>query len=400
MTEIAGSPWQQLFERLVGELDQPASPDWEAQTNTLNPRVYYDEGRFEAEHEQLFRRLPLCLGHVDQLAEPGAVLAVDLCGTPLLIACDADRVLRVFLNVCRHRGARLIAQQREVCRRRTFICPYHAWTYRLDGTLAALPCAEAFPDLDRNLLGLRELPSTVRHGLIWAKLDPASDGSLDIARYLGELDRDLDAIGLAHHRFYRQHAVRRAANWKLIVDAFLEVYHVRRLHSATLGRFFADAVSVSDAVGRHLRFLAARDTTLEIRTLPPEVWSPQRHATLVHFVFPNSIFVYHPDYISHLGMYPDAADQTLFVHTMLIPKMPTEQEAEEHWQRSFELIDTDVFNSEDLVMCEQIQRGLRSGANEALIVGGLEQNLRRFHLSIEAALVADPRTKVPQAPLA
>ena len=113
MTEIAGSPWQQLFERLVGELDQPASPDWEAQTNTLNPRVYYDEGRFEAEHEQLFRRLPLCLGHVDQLAEPGAVLAVDLCGTPLLIACGADRVLRVFLNVCRHRGARLIAQQGE-----------------------------------------------------------------------------------------------------------------------------------------------------------------------------------------------------------------------------------------------------------------------------------------------
>jgi hypothetical protein len=58
MTEIGASPWQGLFERLVGELDQPTNPDWEAQTNTLNPRVYYDVGRFEAEHEQLFRRLP------------------------------------------------------------------------------------------------------------------------------------------------------------------------------------------------------------------------------------------------------------------------------------------------------------------------------------------------------
>jgi glycine betaine catabolism A len=399
MTEIGVSPWQHLFERLISELDQPTSPDWEVQTNTLDPKVYYDVGRFEAEREQLFRCLPLCLGHVDQLAEPGAVLAVDLCGMPLLMARGADRVLRVFLNVCRHRGARLIAQQGEVCRRRNFVCPYHAWTYRLDGSLAGLPRAEAFPDLDRHLLGLRELPSTIRHGLIWAKLDPGSDGSLDIAGYLGELDRDLNAIGLAHHRFYRQHAVRRATNWKLIVDAFLEVYHVRRLHSATLGPFFADAVSVSDAAGRHLRFLAARDTTWEIRTLPPESWSPQRHATLVHFVFPNSIFVYHPDYISHLGMYPDAADQTLFVHTMLIPEMPTEQKAEEHWRRSFELIDTNVFNSEDLVMCEQIQRGLRSGANEALIVGRLEQNLCRFHSSIEAALEADPRAKVPQTPL-
>jgi Ring hydroxylating alpha subunit (catalytic domain) len=201
-----------------------------------------------------------------------------------------------------------------------------------------------------------------------------------------DLDGDLDAIGLVRHRFYRQHAVRRATNWKLIVDAFLEVYHVRRLHSVTLGPFFADAVSVSDAIGPHLRFLAARDTTSEIRTLPPERWSPQLHATLVHFVFPNSIFVYHPDYIGHLGMYPDAADETLFVHTMLIPETPTDEMAKEHWRRSFELIDTNVFNSEDLVVCEQIQRGLRSGANEALIVGRLEQNLRRFHSSIEGAL--------------
>src|SRR5215813_15514765 len=237
MTEIGVPPWQHLFERLVGELDQPTSADWKVQTNTLDPKVYYDVGRFDAEQEHLFRRLPLCLGHIDQLAEPGAVLAVDLCDTPLLMARGADRVPRVFLNVCRHRGARLMAQLGEVCRRRTFVCPYHGWTY-------------------------------------------------------------------------------------------------------------------------------------------------------------------HPDYISHLGMYPDAADQTLFVHTMLIPEMPTEQKAEEHWRRSFELIDTDVFNSEDLVVCEQIQRGLRSGANEALIVGRLEQNLRRFHSSIEAAIQADPRTKVSQTPSA
>jgi len=400
MTKIGTSPWQHLFERLVAELDQPTSPDWQVARTTLDPKVYYDVGRFQVERDQLLRRLPLCLGHIDQLAEPGAVLALEFCGTPLLMARGSDRELRVFLNVCRHRGARLLAQQGEVCRRKSFVCPYHAWTYRLDGSLAGVPRAEAFPDLDRHLLGLRELPSAVRHGLMWVVLDPASNCSLDIAAHLGDLHRDFDAIGLVRHRFYRQHAVRRVTNWKLIVDAFLEVYHVRRLHSVTLGPFFADAVSVSDAVGPHLRFLAARDTTSEIRTLPPERWSPQLHATLVHFVFPNSIFVYHPDYISHLGMYPDAADETLFVHTMLIPETPTDEKAAEHWRRSFELIDTNVFNSEDLVVCEQIQRGLQSGANEALIVGGLEQNLRRFHSSIEAALEVDPRAKVPPSPLA
>ena len=387
MTTSADAPWHPLFERLLAELDRPSSPDWQAPKTTLDPKVYYDAGRFQAERDQLFRRLPLCLGHVDQLAEPGAVLALDLCGMPVLIVRAGDGEIRVFLNVCRHRGARLVTHEAELCRRRRLVCPYHAWTYRLDGSLAGVPRAEAFPDLEPGLLGLRQLPSTLRHGLLWAVLDPAADqASLDIATYLGELDRDLEALGLARHCFYRQHAVRRATNWKLIVDAFLEVYHVPRLHSATLGTFFPEAISVSEAVGRHIRFLAARNCTSEIRELPQERWSPQLHATLVHYIFPNSLFVYHPDYISHLGMYPEGPDETFFVHTMLIPEKPTTEKAEEHWRRSFELIDSTVFNSEDLVVCEQIQQGLRSGANEALIVGRLEQNLHRVHLNIEAAL--------------
>jgi phenylpropionate dioxygenase-like ring-hydroxylating dioxygenase large terminal subunit len=385
MTVITASPWQNLFERLLSEFDQPNKDEYRGPRVSIDPAIYHDPRRFHTERERLFRRLPLCLGHADQLAERGAVLATELCGIPVLIARARDDELRVFLNVCRHRGARLVAEDGEVCRRQRVVCPYHGWTYGLEGSLAGVPRADAFPDLERRLLGLKRLPTTVHHGLIWTIIDPAAEG-FDIPTYLGRLDGDFKSIGLGNYRFYRQHAVPRAANWKLIVDAFLEVYHVRRLHSATLGSFFADAISVNEVIGRHQRYLVARDRTSEIRTLPPERWSPQLHATLVHFVFPNSIFVYHPDYISHLGMFPETVDKTLFVHTMLIPEKPADEKAEAHWQRSFELIDTAVFNSEDLVVCEQIQRGLRSGANDALIVGGLEQNLARFHSSVEAAL--------------
>jgi Rieske 2Fe-2S family protein len=388
MTTIEAAPrWQGLFERLLAELDHRASPDWSADQTTLDPMIYSDPERYRIERDRLFRRLPLCLGHADQLAEPGAVVAFELCGVPVLMARTRDGEVRVFLNVCRHRGARLVADEGVLCRKQSFVCPYHAWTYRLDGSLAGVPRAEAFPALEKHLLGLRELPSTVRHGLIWAVLDPNADRSLlDVAVYLGALDDDLEAIGMGRHRFYRQHAVRRAANWKLIVDAFLEIYHVTRLHAGTIGPYFADSVSVSEPVGRHLRFLAARDRTIEVRDLPPERWSPQQHGTLVHFIFPNGIIVYHPDYISHLGMFPSAADETLFIHSMLTPELPADAKAEAHWARSFELMDTGVFNGEDLVICEQIQRGLRSGANDRLILGRLEQNLRRFHSSLEAAL--------------
>lgn len=377
--------WQPLFERLLAEMDHRSSADWQAPQLAIDPAIYRAPERFQAERERLFGRLPLCLGHADQL-EPGSVLAFELCGVPVLIARARDGELGVFLNVCRHRGARLVATEGEVCRRQSLVCPYHGWTYRLDGSLAGVPRAEAFPDLDKHLRGLRRLPSTVRHGLIWAMLDAEAELP-DMAAYLGELDRELDAIGIGNHRFYRQHAVTRAANWKLIVDAFLEVYHVTRLHAGTIGPFFSDSVAVNDGVGRHVRALIARERTPEIRTLAPQHWSPQVHGTLVHQIFPNSIFIYHPDYISHLGLFPSAADQTLFVHTMLIPEKPADEKAEAHWRRSFELIDNGVFNKEDLVICEQIQRGLKCGANDTLIVGRLEQNLRRFHASVEAALI-------------
>ncbi len=381
--------WQALFQRLLAEMGGRTSPDWQADVAGLDPALYTDPARFGRERERLFRRLPLCLGPVDQLREPGSVMAREVCGVPVLIAHSREGRVKAFLNVCRHRGARLVdgasESWGEPCRRQSLVCPYHGWTYRLDGSLAGLPRAEAFPSIEKHALGLRELPSAVRHGMIWAVLDPSA-AEPDIAAFLGPLDTDLATIDLGGHRFYRQHAIKRAANWKLIVEAFLEIYHVTRLHAGTIGPFFADAVSVSDAVGPHIRFLAARERTTEIRALPPERWSPQHHGTLVHFVMPNSIFVYHPDYISHLGLFPNAPDETLFVHSMLTPEVPPDEKTETHWARSFELIDGGVFNGEDLPTCEQIQRGMGSGANERLIVGRLEQNLRRFHASLDAAL--------------
>src|SRR5262249_7557822 len=161
-----------------------------------------------------------------------------------------------------------------------------------------------------------------------------------------------------------------------------------------------DAVAVNDSVGDHVRSLIARESTPEIRDLPPQRWSPKAPATLVHLVFPNSILIYHPDYISHLGLFPAAADETLFVHTMLIPEAPADDKAAAHWQRSFELIDAGVFDKEDLVVCESIQRGLASGANDAMIVGRLEQNLQRFHSTVGAAVrqkhatIRDPWARV------
>ena len=380
-------PWHRLFERLLSDWDERQSSDWDNAETRLPSSVYTCPQRYQAEVATLFRRLPLCLGHVDQLA-PGSVMARDTAGLPLLLARDADGDVHVLLNACRHRGARLLAGD-AVCRRSSLSCLYHGWTYGLDGRLLNIPRKEAFPTCDPAAHGLRRLPSAVRHGLIWAVLDPNSDEQPDIATYLAGLDEDLMELGVGGHRFFRQNSVLRKANWKLIIDAFVEFYHIKRLHASTIGQYFADTKATAESVGPHLRMLVARDGFEAVRQLSPEQWSPRNHASLVHFIFPNSIVVHHPDYISHMAIFPAGIDQSLFVHTVLTPEAPIDAKAQAHWDRSFDLMDGEVFNNEDLFICEQIQLGLPAMENGEFLLGRFENNVRRFHETIAATLADD-----------
>jgi glycine betaine catabolism A len=387
-TDVAArrKPWHDLFARLIGEWGDRESPEWDSTETRLPAAVYTDPAQYQVELAGLFYSLPLCLGHADQIGAPGNVLARDIAGLPLLLTRDTAGVVRVFLNACRHRGTLLVKEQATVCRRTSMSCLYHGWTYGLDGTLLSVPRREAFPTLDVAAHGLRQLPSELRHGLIWVVLDPEGKAPLDVAAHLGGLDQDLAAIGIEQHRFFRQNAVLRKANWKLIVDAFIEFYHIKRLHAATIGGFFADAKAVADCVGLHQRLLVARDCFADVLNLPADQWNPQLHGTLVHFIFPSSLIVYHPDYISHMGIFPVAGDQSLFVHTLLTPELPADEKARAHWDRSFELIDGKVFNDEDLFICEQIQLGLAASRDGEFVLGRLENNVRRFHDTIESVL--------------
>jgi phenylpropionate dioxygenase-like ring-hydroxylating dioxygenase large terminal subunit len=378
-------PMEMLFRRLLGEIDSAEGSDWDATDSRLDAKVYCDPEIHRLEIERIFRRLPLCLGHADQLREPGSMLARDLLGLPLLLVRDAQGEIQVLLNVCRHRGARLLAGQDTVCHQTGLTCPYHAWRYDLTGALVGVPLAQGFPTLDPATRGLKRLPSTVRHGLIWAVLDPAQT-SIDVPGLLGGVDDDLAAMDLGSHRFFRQRVQTRATNWKLVMDAFQEVYHIKRLHARTIAPFFLHAKSAGDAVGRHLRILVAREQLPDAQALPPEAWDVRRHATLTHGIFPNSMVIYHPDSTSHLGMFPTAPGEISFVHTMFTPHAARNDKEQAHWDRTFDMIDGGVFSAEDLFISEQIQQGVASGANDSFVLGRFEQHLRRFHGHVQDML--------------
>ena len=345
--------------------------------------IYVSEERLAQERAQVFERRPLAIAHASQLVEAGAAIVYDWTGLPLVTLRDKAGDIGTFLNVCRHRNTRLV-QEEGATRLRAFLCPYHNWSYGLDGTLRGVPRERGFTDLDRASLNLVPVPTEVRHGLVWILADPTQE--MDLDTHLAGLGADLDGFGIGEAVLYRQHVRKVACNWKLIQDAFLDGYHVVRLHRNSIGKFFEDGVAVSEVDGEHVRSAVGRKEILKVLEADPEEWTFREHSTFSYTLFPNSVFVMQPDYSSHIALYPGGPDETVFVHSMLTPRHPASDKERDHFDRSFELIDGGVFQAEDIHVSESAQLGMRSGANRELLAGGDEVALQKFHEILNAAL--------------
>ncbi|WP_205481090.1 aromatic ring-hydroxylating oxygenase subunit alpha [Sphingomonas arenae] len=346
---------------------------------TLPARLYLDEDRFAQEQERLFGRLPLLLGPSAMLPQPNQAIAHDDYGVPLIVSRDGEGRAHVLANVCRHRGTRLI-ESGDVVPANRIVCPYHAWAYRSDGALAGVPRAECFPGLEKSDFGLREFAAFESGGLIWFRR--SLEGNFVAVEQLVD---DMDAFGLAALHLYRRNTHDVAANWKLVIDAFLESYHVARLHAATIGPFFADGITAADTIGLHQRAVVGRADYLA--NIDRSDWGELRRAvTYTYHLFPNTVVVVSPDYINLLICYPQSAGRTLVEDIMLIPEAPTSADAERHWQKSWDLLDAGTFGGEDFRAAALCHQGLASGLVPEITIGSLEHGIAEFHAKVDAAL--------------
>src|SRR5262249_40087623 len=150
--------------------------------------------------------------------------------------------------------------------------------------------------------------------------------------------------------------------------------------------FFLDNVNLVDAFPPHIRSAVARRAITEAKGAPPESWKLRDALSLTYFLFPNTVLVLHPDYVSRITVFPVSERETAFTHTMLVPRGEDPAARREHWEKSWSLIHGQVFEQEDMVACEWIQGGLDSGANEVFVCGKHEHPIALFHEAIERAI--------------
>ncbi len=337
--------------------------------------------RFLAEKAKIFRHFPVAVAPSGQLPEPNSVLAHNGYGVPLLLTRDKGGVVRAFLNVCRHKGS-LLVESCETTKMGRVSCPYHAWTFGLNGDLVGVPRQELFEGLDKSTHGLVRLPAREAGGIIWVKLDKTADD--DFSHVTDELVSDLDALGFPSAYVYGKRTFPIQANWKLVLEPFLEGYHVQRLHAQSIGQLFADVPSVHSRLGLHMRQISGK---AQFEPTMLDVPGENIHKTVTHayLLFPNTVIVTSPYYISLMIVMPVSERESVVDYYMLTQSAPDNPKAEELYSKSYQIIQG-VFGNEDFRAAAISQTGLESGAIDELTYCGLEIAIPEFYKSLESLL--------------
>ncbi|MEC9345374.1 MAG: aromatic ring-hydroxylating dioxygenase subunit alpha [Pseudomonadota bacterium] len=340
-------------------------------------KTYVDPEHARRERE-VMQRFPIIVGHGSRIPGPGDFLTDDTTGKPLLIVRQDDGSVRAFLNICRHRGARLCDEASG--RSRQFVCPYHAWTYRSDGSLRAIPRSEGFSGIEQGGSGLFEMPVEERHGLLWVV--PVYGASIDVAAYLGPLDEEIASYGISDMVLERDELLTFDINWKYVIDGFCEVYHFARLHRNSIAPHVHGTHSPYEAFGRHGRMVVVRRTFDPIAARGADGMSREEVLStlaMTYQLFPNSVIVWQGDHFECWTSYPGATPDkcTIRIQSITTPEQASDA-MKPRWDRNWEIMIRTVV-TEDWAVSRTIQDSIPSLPDGTIVFGRNEPGMQHFH---------------------
>jgi glycine betaine catabolism A len=334
------------------------------QATMLPPAAFTDPAVLEWELEHLFCSGWICVGHLSQVSEPGRFLMREIGRDSVVVIGGEDGRPRAFHNVCRHRGARLVTEGEGTVRRR-LRCPYHAWSYDLDGALRASPHMDGVENFDPSCNGLVPVRLSTLGGLLL--VDLGGDAS-EPAEHIGDL--------LGHLERYRNAELRRggsidyvvAANWKGIVENYNECLHCPGVHpelNALSNYMSGEEVSGDGAwCGGSMTLTGEGAATMgsgggHATPRPPiaGLAGEDLGSVLYLALFPNALVSFHPDYVMLHTLYPRAVDRTDVACEFFFE--PSTMEAPD-FDASDAIGFWDMTNRQDWRVCELAQKGAGS----------------------------------------
>lgn len=349
------------------------------QEMVLDATVFTDSVRYHAETERLYRNYPICVGPSCLLPAPGDYFAFNDTGVPLLLVRGNDGVVRGFINMCSHRNAP-VATGRGTAKGKVFTCPFHAWTYDLEGKLRGITYQkQGFPNCDKSGMGLRPVPAAEKNGLIYVLANP--EGSFDVDAVEAGIGADLMEFGLKTNYLYDTARMVVRQNYKSLLEGYHEFYHFSALHPQTIAQMTHSNIGGYKQFGRGHRLSSPSLRIGELDDLPESEWPVRQHISFAYYLFPATVFFVVSDHFQVWRVYPIDQQTSVVYQSMYLNRKPQTPEEEAAARQFFDLINKVVLE-EDYWIGELIQRGMDSGLKRPFVLGRNEIGVQNMHRQI------------------
>ena len=367
------------------KLVETSSTDMADSVMEIDVREYHDPEQFQREKIELFRNYPQFVGPSCMIPEPGDYFAFDDTGVPILIVRQQDGGLNAFVNICSHRGAPLNECDHGTAKKgRMFSCPYHGWSYDLEGKLVGVPFGnEGFNSIDREALGLRKLDVQEKHGMIFVMPNPELTFNID--EVLSGLQERISGFGFEDHYYLGAKQVFTDFSWKLNMDTFHEYYHFEFLHPESIATMAYSNIANYKQYGRNHSMGSPSLAINELKEIPEEQWEPRNYSSYVNFIFPNTVIFVVADHFQTWRVYPISPDRSVVYHSMFLPQEPADAEERQEYENYFQMIN-DVAVAEDYSLVDKIHRGLQAGIERKVLVGRNEPGVQNMHRQLHDIL--------------
>ena len=327
------------------------------QARAMPPEVYTSSGFLSLEQQSIFGREWQCLGRASALAKTGDYVTADINGQPVVVIRHADGSLRAMSNVCMHRMAVMLEGRGNT---KAIVCPYHAWTYTLDGDLRGAPMMSEQPGFCKESYKLPQVRCEVWKGWIYVSIDP---NATPVAQRLAELDKLIAPYEMENYveTFYEEHVWN--TNWKILAENFMESYHLPMLHRATVGPHSKlEEMECPPGLEAFNYHWITKEATLPIGNAHPDNQRLQGHwrkTTALLAVYPSHLITLTPGYFWYLSLQPRGVDK---VHIRfgggLAPEFVADPQAHEYMAQLKKLLDE--VNAEDRLGVESVFRGVQA----------------------------------------